>query len=300
MKRKIYALALTAALLLTACAKSSQVEPVATEAVHIHSYENTVVGPTCTEDGYTLCTCSCGDSYKAETVPAAGHSYESTVVDETYTEQGYTQYTCSVCDHTYQDDFVEPMPAVVSSLAENDFLLPIRRYSRASRYDMERVVLHFVSGVVLSREDPYNKDLVRKIFTDYQVSVHYIIDRDGSIRCYVPENRVAYHAGYGSWGGIEKYTDWLNDYSIGIEIMAIGSQQDMAQYLTESAYNSLDPSLIGYTDAQYDALIALLKDICTRHKIPMDRAHIIGHEEYSPDKTDPGELFDWDRLFAEK
>lgn len=298
MNRKIYALPLAAVLLLTACARGDQAQPAATEAAHIHSYENKVVGPTCTEEGYTLRTCSCGDSYKADVLSALGHNYETAVVDETYTERGYTQYTCLVCDHTYQGDFVEPMPAKVSSLAENDFLLPIRRYSRESPYAMERVVLHFVSGVVLSREDPYNKDLVRGIFTDYQVSVHYIIDREGGIRCYVPENRVAYHAGYGSWGGIEKYTDWLNDYSIGIEIMAIGSQQDMAQYLDESAYNSLDPSLIGYTDAQYDALIALLKDICARHKIPMDREHIIGHEEYSPDKTDPGELFDWDRLFS--
>lgn len=59
----------------------------------------------------------------------------------------------------------------------------------------------------------------------------------------------------------------------------------------------LNPDLIGFTDAQYEALHSLIDDICTRHNIPMDAEHVIGHDAYSPDKTDPGELFDWDRLF---
>ncbi len=29
---------------------------------------------------------------------------------------------------------------------------------------------------------------------------------------------------------------------------------------------------------------------------PLDREHIIGHSEYSALKTDPGELFDWERV----
>jgi len=28
----------------------------------------------------------------------------------------------------------------------------------------------------------------------------------------------------------------------------------------------------------------------------MDREHIIGHEAYSPQKADPGEMFDWNKL----
>ena len=43
----------------------------------------------------------------------------------------------------------------------------------------------------------------------------------------------------------------------------------------------------------------MTEDICTRHNIPMDRDHIIGHEEYSPEKSDPGELFDWSRIVGE-
>ena len=58
-------------------------------------------------------------------------------------------------------------------------------------------------------------------------------------------------------------------------------------------------TLIGFTDAQYDALSVLVEDICSRYQIPMDRAHIIGHEEYSPQKQDPGQLFDWSRIMPE-
>ena len=56
-----------------------------------HSYEASVVSPTCTEQGYTVYTCTdCGDSYVADYVDATGHSYESVVTNPTCTEQGYT------------------------------------------------------------------------------------------------------------------------------------------------------------------------------------------------------------------
>ncbi len=42
---------------------------------HSHNYEAVVTAPTCTEDGYTTYTCSCGDSYVADQVPATGHNY---------------------------------------------------------------------------------------------------------------------------------------------------------------------------------------------------------------------------------
>ena len=43
---------------------------------HKHSYDNGVVTPpTCTEDGYTTFTCSCGHSYTANVVPATNHNY---------------------------------------------------------------------------------------------------------------------------------------------------------------------------------------------------------------------------------
>ena len=44
-------------------------------AQHTHSYTSTVVAPTCTEGGYTLHTCQCGNSYKDTETAARGHFY---------------------------------------------------------------------------------------------------------------------------------------------------------------------------------------------------------------------------------
>jgi N-acetyl-anhydromuramyl-L-alanine amidase AmpD len=89
----------------------------------------------------------------------------------------------------------------------------------------------------------------------------------------------------------------LNFYSIGIELLAIGSKNDMAPYLLSDEYDSLNSELIGFTDKQYESLKALVSDISERHDtIIPNRSHIIGHDEYSYFRTDPGELFEWDRI----
>ena len=66
-----------------------------------HIYEDSVVEPTCVNEGYTLHACSkCGYSYKTDTVAAKGHT---PVIDKGYpatcTEIGYTDGShCSVCN----------------------------------------------------------------------------------------------------------------------------------------------------------------------------------------------------------
>ena len=124
----------------------------------------------------------------------------------------------------------------VYSGAVEDFLLPVEEYSWEREFAPEYVMIHFTSAVVEHRDDPLNMDYIRQIFVDYDISVHYIIDREGTVRCYVPEDRVAWHAGKGEWANDEKYTNKMNHYAIGIEIAAIGSQKDMEIYLTEEEY----------------------------------------------------------------
>lgn len=184
----------------------------------------------------------------------------------------------------------------VYSGAVEDFLLPVEEYSWEREFAPEYVMIHFTSAVVEHRDDPLNMDYIRQIFVDYDISVHYIIDREGTVRCYVPEDRVAWHAGKGEWANDEKYTNKMNHYAIGIEIAAIGSQKDMEIYLAEEEYAALDDRFKGFSDAQYDALKLLVEDICARYGIPADRDHVIGHQDYSPSKNDPGELFDWSRI----
>ena len=65
-----------------------------------HSYTTTVTAPTCAAGGYTTYTCSCGDTYTANEVPALDHTV---VVDEavaaTCSKTGKTEGShCSVCN----------------------------------------------------------------------------------------------------------------------------------------------------------------------------------------------------------
>ena len=64
-----------------------------------HSYASKVTKPTCTAEGYTTYTCSCGDSYVSDKTDALGHT-EKTVAGKaaTCTESGLTDgVICSVC-----------------------------------------------------------------------------------------------------------------------------------------------------------------------------------------------------------
>ena len=67
---------------------------------HTHSYTAEVTAPTCTEAGYTTYTCSCGDSYKDDEVPALGHKEVADAgVHATCTEKGLTEGShCEVCN----------------------------------------------------------------------------------------------------------------------------------------------------------------------------------------------------------
>ena len=76
---------------LTSCSYVNDVCTICGTEKHTHSYEPIVTASTCTEDGYTSYTCSCGDSY-TEAVEATGHTW----TDATCT----TPKTCSVCSAT--------------------------------------------------------------------------------------------------------------------------------------------------------------------------------------------------------
>ncbi|WP_164705782.1 N-acetylmuramoyl-L-alanine amidase, partial [Pseudomonas viridiflava] len=53
-----------------------------------------------------------------------------------------------------------------------------------------------------------------------------------------------------------------------------------------------------YTEAQYQSIKVLLKDIVKRNRI--EPKHIIGHSDIAPArKMDPGPLFPWKRLAAD-
>jgi N-acetyl-anhydromuramyl-L-alanine amidase AmpD len=184
---------------------------------------------------------------------------------------------------------------------------PNRRSRPRGDRNVSHVVLHFMSNVTRNQRDPYDIEQVRQIFVDNELSAHYLIARDGLVVKLVEEDRVAWHAGKGSLDDFSDYQDKLNNYSIGIEFLAIGSRDEMApKYLSHSAYDRLDPGLIGYTEEQYRAVNELLAEIYERHPaVVRDRRHIIAHDEYAgprqrpaDPKVDPGSLFDWNRILV--
>lgn len=66
---------------------------------HNHSYSKAVILPTCTSEGYTSYSCSCGNMYTDDRVPALGHSYGEwkVVKDATASETGLEEQVCSRC-----------------------------------------------------------------------------------------------------------------------------------------------------------------------------------------------------------
>lgn len=184
-----------------------------------------------------------------------------------------------------------------TSIPTIDFLLPDNN-SEERTTTIKNLVVHFTSNAALKPESPYNAQDIRKVFVDYGVSAHYMIGRDGEIYLLVPENRIAYHAGKGNLKSFPQDKDQLNKYSIGIEMMAIGTKEEMSSMMSASVYDSIPQSNIGYTEAQYQALNKLINDIVQRNPdIKKNRKHIVGHEEYAPGrKSDPGSLFNWSQI----
>lgn len=87
---------------------------------HKHEYAVRVVAPTCVDDGYTLHTCACGESFKDEFVNALGHDFaEDFTVDSQpdCTAAGSKSKHCSRCESTAEETVI---PANGHSFGEWD------------------------------------------------------------------------------------------------------------------------------------------------------------------------------------
>jgi N-acetyl-anhydromuramyl-L-alanine amidase AmpD len=112
------------------------------------------------------------------------------------------------------------------------------------------------------------------------VSAHYVTrSSDGQITQMVPTKHVAWQAG--NW--------WLNTHSIGIENEGFATEGNQ-----------------WFTEQQYHSLARLTRYLADRYGVPLDREHIIGHDNV-PGPTpffqieqhwDPGPYFDWAHFMA--
>lgn len=65
----------SAVITVTAGSVSARCEVAVGTPAHVHSYTAVVTAPTCAVQGYTTYTCSCGEYYYDDYVPALGHIY---------------------------------------------------------------------------------------------------------------------------------------------------------------------------------------------------------------------------------
>lgn len=81
-------------------ATAEATETVETEPRHTHTYEvDEIVPPDCTEQGYTLYLCDCGDSYQGNLVAAPGHDLvETDRLAPVVGKDGYVEFTCRTCN----------------------------------------------------------------------------------------------------------------------------------------------------------------------------------------------------------
>lgn len=68
-----------------------------------------VKAATCTESGEMKKECSCCDYAETEVIPATGHDYNAVVTKPTCTEGGFTTCTCTNCGDSYIGDEMEPL-----------------------------------------------------------------------------------------------------------------------------------------------------------------------------------------------
>jgi hypothetical protein len=110
-------------------------------------------------------------------------------------------------------------------------------------------------------------------------SAHYVVGADGSVTQMVPTKDVAWHAG-------NKY---VNDHSIGIEHEGYA--------LTSGSW---------YSEQEYQSSAALVTYLAQRFDVPLDREHLIGHDDvpgpldayYEGMHWDPGPWWNWGHYLA--
>ena len=134
---------------------------------------------------------------------------------------------------------------------------------------IDMLVLHY-TGMKTADEA-----LSRLCSPEAKVSAHYTVDTEGCVYVHVAEECRAWHAGVSYWASKPS----VNDRSIGIELVNPGH---------EFGY-------VPFTVDQIAALIELTQGILSRHPIPA--RFVLGHSDVAPArKTDPGEMFPWQRL----
>lgn len=148
-------------------------------------------------------------------------------------------------------------------------------------------------GIVIHYTCSYSMKSTIEWFRDKNVSIHVMVNKDGSLVQMVKFNKVAWHAGPSSW----KQYDGLNNYFIGIEVINIGELRAVGDkmldcYDREYRGTYYTHEMLGckywaaFTKEQVAATAGLCKSLMKYYSIPVE--NVIGHYEGAPKrKLDP-------------
>ncbi|MFF8901262.1 N-acetylmuramoyl-L-alanine amidase [Streptomyces lydicus] len=165
----------------------------------------------------------------------------------------------------------ESVPAPYEEFGDNDY----GNHDKAERPRDQKV------NVIVIHDTEGSWDVTLKLIKDPKyVSWNYTIrSSDGLIAQHVPTKDVAWHAG--NW--------YINSHSIGIEHEGFLAAPDA-----------------WYTEAMYRASARLVKYLSRKYDVPLDRQHILGHDNVPGTTastipgmhTDPGPYWDWAHYFT--
>jgi hypothetical protein len=138
--------------------------------------------------------------------------------------------------------------------------------NRPNDYNVNRIVIHDIEGTAQDALNVFQNP-------DSGVSVHYIVDSDGTVYQVIHDKDIAYGAG----------NYWYNQHAINIE--HAGFDATGFQW---------------YNATEYLASAKLVAYLLTKFNIPLDRGHIVGHSTVAsstvattPNHVDPGPYWLW-------
>ncbi|MFI7100568.1 N-acetylmuramoyl-L-alanine amidase [Streptomyces sp. NPDC050161] len=163
------------------------------------------------------------------------------------------------------------VPAAYAEFGDGDY----GNHDKANRPADQKI-----DAIVIHDTEGYWDSTLESVKDPENVSWHYTIrSSDGLIAQHVPTKDVAWHAG--NW--------YLNAHSVGIEHEGFLAAPDA-----------------WYTEAMYRTSARLVKYLSRKYGVPLDRQHILGHDNVPgttadtiPDMhTDPGPYWDWAHYFT--
>ncbi|KKL97569.1 hypothetical protein LCGC14_1833170 [marine sediment metagenome] len=126
------------------------------------------------------------------------------------------------------------------------------------------------------------------------VSTHYYLDNDGDVIQMVPEVQGAYAQGVRShqrmWKGIaNQLPPWAEDSNLNLWAISIEME----------GYAATIHRTMPRGGVQWLSLLAWIQYVTSKYDIPIDRDHIVGHDEIASHKRDPGITFNWEGLIED-